>query len=299
MTTQAEGKTRGMEKRVMTIILRSFILAIGVTFITVSGQAQNLLNGGFEIADGIYTNVGSMPGNPDYITDVATNWVQFANGIRTNEIPAHSGSYTLKCYGSGCYGGGWDGEGADQVISNGVVPGATYTLTAYGWIPSGDALTNNSPVASDPQPFGYISLSFRNSGGTPVGSTVSANWHTSDGTDTWISRVITGTAPASAAQVVVYVMELGPFCYDSGAIFFDDLSLVNLNAPIITNFYQMAISPGNQICWLTQPNASYQAQGSLNNLVWTNVGDLIAGDGNTNCTFDISGQKFYRVLEMQ
>jgi hypothetical protein len=120
--------------------------------------------------------------------------------------------------------------------------------------------------------------------------------------DTWISTSVTGTAPVGASQVLIQVLVVG-YGATSGSLFFDDLSLVNLNAPIVTNVFHDTIIAGNQICWSTVTNAAYQAQSSPDSNTWTNVGSLIAGDGNTNCTFDAAGRysnhKFYRVLQVQ
>jgi hypothetical protein len=120
--------------------------------------------------------------------------------------------------------------------------------------------------------------------------------------DTWQFRSVTGTAPAGAGAIVVYAFELGYGAGSMGSIFFDDLSLVNLFAPIVTNIFHEAIISGNQVCWQTTTNASYQAQFSFNNVTWVNVGSPIPGDGTSNCTFDASGTfggRFYRVLEVK
>jgi hypothetical protein len=97
-------------------------------------------------------------------------------------------------------------------------------------------------------------------------------------------------------------MELGFGAGSTGSIYFDDLSVVNLNAPIVTNHFQTAIISGNQICWGTTTNAAYQPQSSVNNVVWVDVGSPIPGDGGTNCTFDAIGTfggRSYRVLELK
>jgi len=286
-----------MEKRAMTIILRAFAAVIGLILATSATNAQTVLNGSFETGTG--SNYVDAADN-SIITTGAVNWVQFANGLRTDTSTpgagnvARTGEFALKCYGST----DWGGEGAYQIISNGVTPGATYILSGYGYIPSSDPLTNSSPL--NPQPFGLLQIGWRNSSGTAVGAATGRSFYTTNGLDMWLSGVVTATAPATAAQISIYVMELGYGNLSAGSIFFDDISVVNANAPIVTNFYQVAISQGYQVCWLTQTNAAYQAQSSPNNVTWTNVGSPIPGDGGTNCTFDaIVGDRFFRVLEMQ
>jgi hypothetical protein len=197
-----------------------------VSFTAIATNAQNLINGGFETPDGLYTNAA----NPSAVTTGAANWVQFANGLRTstsetgNPLTARTGSFSLKCYGSQS----WDGEGAYQVISNGVSAGAAYVLSGYGLITSSDPLTNTSP--SSPQPFGLMQIGFRNNSGSLVGASTSKSLYSSDGLDVWLSGVVTAVAPATATQISVYVMELGFGATSSGSIYWDDISVANLNA---------------------------------------------------------------------
>lgn len=286
-----------MEKRAMTIIFRAFAAVIGLTLATSAINAQTVLNGGFEIDTGSnYVDAA----DPTLITTGAVNWVQFANGLRTaspqgGTNTARSGSYSLKCYGST----DWGGEGAYQIISNGVIASHTYVLSGYGLILSSDPLTNTSPI--NPQPFGLLQIGWRNNSNVAVGASSGHNFYTTNGVDTWISGVVTATAPVNATMISVYVMELGFGAASSGSIYWDDISVADLNAPITTNFYLMTISKGNQVCWPTQTNAAYQAQSSPNNVTWTDLGTPLPGDGNTNCTFEsgLFGQRFYRVLELQ
>jgi hypothetical protein len=90
-----------------------------------------------------------------------------------------------------------------------------------------------------------------------------------------------------------------------GSIFFDDLSVTNTGVapppppppPIVTNQFQAVIQKGNQVCWLTVSNTSYQAQSSDDNANWTDFGSRMPGDGTTNCAFGAS-HKFYRVQQL-
>ena len=290
-----------MEKRAMTIIFRAFAAVIGLTLATSAINAQTVLNGSFEIGTGS-NYVDAADGT--IITTGAVNWVQFANGLRisTNETGvgtnnvSRTGEFAMKCYGST----DWGGEGAYQIISNGVQAGHTYILSGWGYIPSGDPLTNSSPVPTDPKPFGLLQIGWRDTNNVATGSSSGHNFYSTNGLDTWISGVVTATAPVNAAMISVYVMELGFGAGSSGSIFWDDISIADLNAPITTNFYLMTIAQGKQVCWPTQTNAAYQAQSSPNNVTWANVGDPIPGDGGTNCTFDaVVGDRFFRVLELK
>ena len=197
MTTQAEGRLRGMEKRAMTIIFRACAAVIGLILATSATNAQTVLNPSFEIGTGSnYVDAADL----SIITTGAVNWVQFANGLRvsTNETGAgnvaRTGEFALKCYGST----DWGGEGAYQIISNRVIASHTYVLSGFGYIPSSDPLTNTSPI--NPQPFGLLQIGWRNSSGTAVGASTGHNFYSTNGLDTWISGVVTATAPVGAAQ---------------------------------------------------------------------------------------------------
>jgi hypothetical protein len=306
MAMQAQGKLHGMKKRTMTI---SRAICAGIVAFTLSAtatNAQTLLNPGFELPDGVFTDQA----NTALITIAATNWVQFANGIRTNAPTlVHSGNWSLQCFGSQ----DWGGEGAYQRIL-GASPGQQWALSGWGLTPSSDALTNIAG-GSPQMPFGYLSMGFQNiSSITTNAGVYTTNWNTlatstpgynifgtnSALLDTWQFRSMTGTCPAGTAALIIYVMELGYGAGSQGSIYFDDLSLVNLNAPIPTNYFYETIVKGNQVCWLADTNSTYQAQSSVDNSNWVNLGAQMQGDGNTDCVFDtVLTNKFYRVLQLQ
>jgi hypothetical protein len=160
-------------------------------------------------------------------------------------------------------------------------------------------MTNTTLLA---QQFGVIQLIFQNASGGQLGPTLEGPHLTpTTPVDTWISCSVTGTAPIGTAQVLVYAMHVAFGAGNQGSIFWDDLSLVNANVTIQTNLYRATIAGGNQICWPTAAGLSYQPQytNSVTGPVWTNLGGEIAGDGNTNCVFDPTKQKFYRVIQLQ
>jgi hypothetical protein len=289
-----------MEKRAMKIVFRVCVVMTVFVVSAVTSNAQTLQNGGFETPGGLYTNAA----NPAAVTTGAVSWVQFANGLRTSTndsgfASAHSGQFSLKCFGSTT----WDGEGAYQICySNTVSVGQVYVLSCFGMTPASDMLTNLAP-AGGPQPFGDLILQFHNAAGTQLSGSEVHIVNTLSLTGLWQSVSTTGTVPAGTAYISVYVMELGFGSFNSGSVYFDDINLVNLNAPIVTNIFHETIIGGNQICWFTTTNANYQPQSSPNNVTWSNVGGLIPGDGTSNCTFDAIGQpagtRFYRVLELK
>jgi hypothetical protein len=304
---QAQGKLSGMEKLTMTIIRT---ICAGILTLTLSSVATNaqLLNNGFEVAGGIYTDTA----NNAIITTGALNWVQFNNGLRsTTDVSnpvstVRSGNYSLWCYGDTS----WVGEGAYQQIL-GVSPGQQWVFGGYGLTPSTAPLTNIAG-GNPPQPFGLLQMIFQGINSiTTNGSAYSTNFSslatlsppsnfTGAITDAWQFGSVTGTAPARTVAISVYVFELGYGAGSQGSIYFDDLSLVNLNAPIVTNRFYETIGRGNQVCWLSDTNSTWQPQASVNNVNWVNLGQALQGDGNTDCVFDASlSNKFYRVLQLQ
>ena len=283
-----------MEKRAMTIIFRAGVVFTVFALSAIATNAQTLQNGGFETAGGLYTNTANI----SQITTGALSWIQFNNAFRTSVGDSgivRSGSYTLKCFGDQT----WIGEGAYQRVG-GASAGQKWVLSCYGLTPSSDPLTNTS-IITPVQPFGLLQIAFQDIHSNSLGSANAPNIVGSI-RDAWQFTTITGTCPVGTAFVVAYVFELGYSAGASGAVYFDDVTLVNLNAPIVTNFFHEAITSGNQVCWMSTTNASYQAQFSLNNVTWVNVGSTIPGDGTSNCTFDASGSfggRFYRVLEVK
>jgi hypothetical protein len=302
---QAQGNLPGMKKLTMTIIRTICAGILTLTLSTVATNAQTLLNGGFSIAGGIYTDNAVAP---PIITTAAADWTQFNNGLRyiisedaTNcsnvpEFTAHGSSYSLWCYGDTA----WTGEGAYQTVTN-VYPGQTWVASAVGMTPCSDALTNIA--GGNPQmPFGELQIAFLNANGATITPGVSYNIYGTNQAvlDTWQSMTVTGTAPPGTTQLAVYVMELGYGAGSQGLVFFDGVSLTNLNTAITTNNLYETIGRGNQVCWVSDTNSTWQPQGSVNNTSWVNLGQAVQGDGNTDCVFDSSlTNKFYRVLQLQ
>jgi hypothetical protein len=315
MAMQAEGKSRDMETRTMTII-RHICVAIVVLVLTATGTNAQLINGGFELGAGIYTNYCSYP--TLLFSTGAVAWVQFncTQRISTNDAllgainpttfsnTAHSGMYSLKDYGPN--NANWDASGAYQVISNGVAPGQTWILSGWALNWSGDPMSNKTVISSQGWGFGEIQIAWQTSSGGTLTSVDGQHLYAFNSAtnptpeDTWISCVITATAPAGAGRNAAYAMRVGRSGFDGGSIFWDDLSITNLSTTIVTNHLYETITKGNQVCWTTDTNSSYQAQSSADNVNWANLGTQIQGNGATNCVFDtVITNRFYRVLQLQ
>jgi len=326
---QAQGKLPGMEKLTMTIIRTICAGILTLTLSSVATYAQQILNGGFETADGIYTDTA----NSAVTSTGALDWIQFNNSVRlaaTNSSTfgftgsgngacsnypggistVHSGNWSLWCFGDAT----WTGEGAWQIIPGVVTPGQQWVLSAWEMTPCSDPLTNIAGGVNPPgTPFGNLQLQFGkitwptnpvthvfNTNFTELTSAPAPNFYGSNGFDVWVFESATGTVPAGATTMAVYAMELGWGAGANGSVLFDDLSLVNLNAPITTNFWQEFIAQGNQVCWVSDTNSTWQPQASVNNSSWYNLGQPLQGDGNTDCVFDTSlSNKYYRVLQLQ
>ncbi len=302
MIKQGMLKTTGMEKHTMSTTFRMSILLAAFAVACVTARAQTVINGGFESAstnlhvDGTTTNVQAL------------GWNQFGPGFRVSTnapgdanntgdpVTAHTGAYSLKCFSPG----GWGGGGAYQNITNGFAAGQVLVISGYVLNWAGDPLTNLTPTA---QQYGAIQMNFKDANTNALGGvSTPAYAPTSLPVNVWISGSATGTVPVGTALIQVYALSYG-FGAIGGSYFFDDISIANLNVPIVTNFLHESIIGGLQVCWATQTSAVYQAQSSPDSNTWSSVGSLIAGDGNTNCAFDAAGEynnhKFYRVLEMK
>lgn len=302
-----------MNKRVVANVCRIFVVGITLAALARTVSAQSFSNGGFEAGGGLYTNTA----NTSQITTAALSWVQFNHAFRVKAsdlVPnpdnpaanqsatfpgAHGGSYVFQCYGPF---GNWDASGAYQVVTNGVTSGQTWILNGFALNWSGDPMTNTTLLA---QQFGQIQLVCQGASSNTIATFTSPesklNPTSNVPVDTWISCSVTGTTPVGTTRILIYAMHVAFNSGNTGSIFWDDLSLVNTGASSQTNRFFQTIDGGNQVCWLSTAGRSYQPQytNSVTGPVWTNLGGEVAGDGNTNCVFDASKQKFYRILELQ
>ena len=304
-----------MNTRELANVCRILVVGIALSVSARTASAQAFSNGGFETGGGLYTNTA----NTSQITTAALSWVQFNHGLRvkaTDIVPnpdnpaanqgasfpgAHGGAYVFQCYGPF---GNWDASGAYQVVTNGVTSGQTWVLNGYGLNWSGDPMTNTTVLA---QQWGQIQIVCQNSSSNTLAtfSSPSAQLNPTSNVpmDTWISCTVTGTTPVGTTRVLVYPLHVAFNGGNTGSIFWDDLSLVNLGASTQTNLFLVTIAGGNQVCWSTTAGRSYQPQytNSVTGPVWTNLGGEVAGDGTTNCVFDpaLPPKRSYRVLELQ
>jgi len=320
-----------MEKRIMANVCRYFVIIIALSFAASAAHAQ-LTNPGFETAgtnyvfpdtgDGAFpliTNTfaaGWLPNGGAYVARTATNtpaqgtYEDSATGydfVGVNQSgstnTARTGGYALRTFGP-FPGFCCVGSGASQLISSNTVAAVSnnsiWVVSGYGLNWSGDPLQDFGLNVTG---FGVLQVAFYDVTNALIGAAIDSP-HLDTGTvqNAWISCSVTGTAPPGTVSVGAWALHVG-MNGALGSIFWDDMSITNIGVappppPIVTNLVDATILGGNQACWPTVVNASYQPQFSDNNSTWTSIGTLIPGDGTTNCVFGFS-HKFYRVLQSQ
>jgi hypothetical protein len=192
-------------------------LAIGAALATIAtgAHAQNLLSNPSLEIDG-----------PGFV--VFEDWVQFNNVFADEsvEVAAQDGLQSAKMFGQFIPEGQSD-NGIQQTVA--IVPGATYTLTGYTFVPSADAIQSLDPMGSTGGgAFGHLALGivdFLNSSGVVVSSAeVEVHQGGVTATDQWVEFSLTADAPANATDARVTLL-LIQWDLASGAIFWDNISL--------------------------------------------------------------------------
>lgn len=310
----------------MANVCRGCAVIIAISFTAMAAHAQ-FINGGFETAgtnfifpadlDGtIITNIfaaGWIPNGGAFVSRDLTNIpatanyrdvssALFFNGVNSTGVTntAHTGGAALRTFGP--FGTDFVGSGASQVITNSISQvvsnGQVWAVSGFALNWSGDPLTNTFNGGG----FGTIQIAFLDITNSIIAFTDGQHFDTNTAVDTWISCTATGTAPPGTVGVAAFCLHVGK---DGGlgSCFFDDVTLtfVGIAPPppiIVTNNFQASIQKGNQVCWATVVNTSYQPQSSDDNSTWTDVGTPIPGDGSSNCVF-ATNHKFYRVVQSQ
>jgi hypothetical protein len=319
-----------MEKRVMGIFWRPCVGLILFAFTAISANSQVLTNPGFETAGTNYT----FPDNGDGAFPVISN--TFAAGWnplgamlparqptrRSRALPkqrrlydyvginqsgftntAHGG-FALRAFGpftNGCC----QGSVAFRILSSNTVAAVSnntiWQLNGFIMDWSGDPILNNGLGVVG---FGLLQIVFLDGSGNAIGTKDGPHFDTNLVLNAWTPTSVTATSPAGTASIEFFALHVGMNAA-LGSLFFDDLSITNTGVapppppppPTVTNQFQAVIQVGNQVCWPTVSNTSYQAQSSDDNVLWTDFGPRTPGDGTTNCTFGFT-HKFYRVQQL-
>lgn len=326
-----------MEKRIMANVCRCYVIIIALSFAASAVHAQLFNgdfettgtnytfpdNG--DMAFPVLSNTfaaGWTPFSGAYCARTATNGPQQGtyeeltigydffgiNQSKSNGIPtttSHGGLYSLRTFGTftnQCCGG----SGAGQIISSNTVAAISNNTI---WVLSGFVLNWSGDPLSDSlagiQNFGCLQIVFLDTNNVFLGSQDGTHWGTNNATlDVWQPTSVTATSPAGTAAIEFIAEHVGQ-SGALGSLFFDDLSVTNTGVapppppppPVVTNQFQAVIQVGNQVCWPTVNNTSYQAQSSDDNVTWTDFGTRTPGDGTTNCAFGVT-HKFYRVQQL-
>jgi len=139
-----------------------------------------------------------------------------ASGTMASGSP-YSGLNVLQAYGP--FTGGWDASGVQQDIAT--TAGASWTLTAYGMNPSGDAMSTSGLG------FGEIQLAWIDSGGGTIAVVESSHIDNSVALqDQWQALSASGVAPSGTVAVRVIALHVGGPDYAGGSAYFDNLVAV-------------------------------------------------------------------------
>src|ERR1017187_4719882 len=186
---QAEGRSRGMEKRASTIICRLGVVLTVLGLAAIAAHANSLLNPGFE-------TLGSN-------ATTAANWNQFNNaGVSATNanlfpITAHSGVNSMQTQAPG--NTNFDASGAYQDVS--ASPNQNWRLTGYclNW--------QNSEMIG-PGTFAAAQLAFLDLTNAIIQTVDSPHFGTDAAfpLDRWSPFEIDATAPANTAKVRAYVL---------------------------------------------------------------------------------------------
>jgi hypothetical protein len=190
---------------------------VALALATSTTQAQNMLvDPGFEL------NLTTP--NPITPATVGQGWALFG-GVYSTAKP-ESGTQSLQIYGNN----GWSGVGAYQVLG-GVSGGQQYTLTADfntdgvgGQFLPNPAILQINYLNSLFASIGTVENPGNGYGGLQTGTPPFDN----TGNGPWSVGTITATAPAGAAYIVTYLMDVsGP----ASDLFFDNASLTVVPEP--------------------------------------------------------------------
>ncbi len=189
----------------------SLVMTAALAATAFGANAQNLmLNGSFE-----------TPG-PGFIT--FADW-QFFNNVFADdnvEQTAPDGVRSAKMFGFG--NGMQNDHGLFQTVG-GINEGMQYTLSSQVLNPSIDAIGAENII--------LLQMNFQDAGGATLESVeVDAIDIDNDPFDTWVTKTVSGIAPAGTTQITVYLLHIqlgadaGFPTQEGGASFWDNITLV-------------------------------------------------------------------------
>ena len=198
-------------KMLNKIIGSSIAIGAALAFSASTTQAQ-IVNGSFE-------NAGGFTADPITLATVNDGWAQpFGPNTSVQSTDyALDGTYSLKTtQGAGV---AWNPAGTYEAVS-GVIPGVTYTLSAWAYTPT--ALSE--PVGDWQTPVD-IQLQFMGATLNNL-STIDLGWSAIP-VGQWTQYTVTGVAPAGAVYAEPYLMDMEDGNQTANDyIYFDNVTLV-------------------------------------------------------------------------
>jgi hypothetical protein len=250
-----------------------------------------LLNPGFEtgtLSPWVGYSLGDANALGGYVESTSSTYYNGGNPGGANVL-THSGQYATKVFGD--FTGAENFNGFYQDVT--AEPGSVWTAAGWALTHPQDLMVGDNTA--------WIEVSFRDAADAVLSlyrsqiltsaNVTAGSWMNLEVTEELnpttgavIGSVVTMPAPGGAAKVryqVVFRQQPG---YDNGAMYFDDLSLVE-QITILPFSLSASADGGNiQISFPTQNGVNYQMayKSSVTNASWAPIGGTIVGDGSTN-----------------
>jgi len=222
------------------------VLSASAATLSTPAAANLLTNPGFEAGGGSYSG-----------------WSTFGNGVQlslpTGDNIIRSGAAASKIYGGfvGC-------PGAPQFSVCGYfqsftpTAGKVYEFSGYSYVSSGDPISGTLTCANNRC---IAKLVFFNApvGGSEMSSNEIVIGDGNSVTDQWNAFSVSAPAPAGAQRIEALILYLQPGC-DPGAVFVDDVSLVELPPPSEPNLLVNPSFNTDLSSWTTFGNVYYEAR---------------------------------------
>ncbi|MEM9080027.1 MAG: glycoside hydrolase family 16 protein [Verrucomicrobiota bacterium] len=269
---------------------------------TPASSGNQLNNEGFELGNltswtPYTTNAGQVNDPGGFVESTSNTYFNGGSGGGDNVL-THSGTYTLKTFGE--FSGGENYSGVYQEVQ------ATAGTT---WQSGGFALTHPQDLMVGTNT-AWLEVSFRDDSDNVLGlyrsevltaaAVTAGSWMTLlvnqeiDLNDFSVLGTVSElAAPAGTTKARVQTVFRQMAGFDSGSVYWDDLSL----EPLVVVEIDPCLEMGSMVSWnpLTE-SSCYQLQESTDNLTWTDVGSAYSGTA-VSSYFAAEPSPFYQVIE--